>query len=815
MLKSSRLHSILVRVLLVVLGAGLVSLTLATVVAALVVTNDKEASLTSEAVAEASRMTDALDRRVERAESDLAAVALAAEAGRPFQAQELIGADLRAVRVEQDGEVIFEGAEDRGLRSRLAHAGATLDEDPRYLSGTEILVRRDVGALRASAILDATAVLAAAPQGWRVELHPRGPDERAGVLARRATADDAEWVHVTATGEDGPSLELSGSLEPARRTARGVVSQVVLWSWLAIVPLVLFAMIFTRRVTAPVRALALAVDQAGGENPIVLPPLPNDEIGELGLAIGAMSQRVRSDASALHRAVRFARHAGVARDRDEILEALLAVLEETAPLTRWHVLSADVLALGTVDTALIGVPLAVINARLDQPLRDSVPPPPPPPSTRLRARARVATVEMPRPDAIGDDTLLIPLRTEEDRFGVVIGHGASPASIRMAQLVCRVATASMRNLQLSQQALAGEKMAALGRLAASVAHEINSPLSSVLSNLHALERGLDGERLEIARDARQSAQRVSAIVRDLSLLARGGRTVSLEPGDLMQIAASAVAAAQQRAPGARIDVVGPTELWVSCSVARLEQALTNIIGNAVDAAAGHAAPGVEVTIGTHSGRARILIRDNGTGVPPSVRQRLFEPFVTGKGDEGTGLGLYLARTFARIHGGDVELVESGREGATFELWVPSREVAKPVAESISTPAPRPRPRLLVIDDDRSVLRATQRWLGQHADVTVTSEPEEALSFAARALPHLVLCDRSMPSMGGEEMLRALHTAVPALEGRVVFFSGDVDTSGASVAVFPKPLRERDVERILALAVTNMQGDSGSEARDAV
>jgi len=795
-LPSLRGRSVLVKVLLVVLLAGVLVLTMATAVTIALVVDDKQASLSETAILQAGGMSQELDRRIERARSDLAAAALASEAGRPFEARELLGNDLSAVRVERGEEVLLEAAENAEASTRIADA--TLTEDVVVLlSHTEVLVRSDVGRLKAVGILDARSVLQAAPPGWEIELIPRESGTLAGIAARRADRDDESFVRVTAPGTHGLVVVALAPLAPARDAAYGIVRQVLLWSWLTVLPLFLLAFLFARRVTAPIRALARAVDEASS-GPVVLPALPTDEIGELGLAISAMSDRVHSDADALRRTIRFARRIGSATERRVIYERLRAVLEETVTEVRWAVVPAEQIDSGDVDEVSTGVSLSRLRQRLGV---RSEPPSLPPSQKSGRRRRRVRkTLEMPGLVPVDEDIFLIALRTERTAFAVVVGRTAAVAPpLRLAQLLCRVALAALRNLELAEEAVAAEKLSALGRLAASVAHEVNNPLSYVLANLKVLERELEGDQLEMAKDAMGGAERVSSIVSDLSLLARGGRQMATADEDLVAISEGAVQTIRRKAPGVTIHLTGADRLILSCNAGRLDQALVNLIGNAADACSMSREPRVDVSMRRQQGRAFVRIEDNGRGIPESMKKRLFEPFITGKGDAGTGLGLYLAQTFARSHGGDIELVATGPRGTVFELWMPIK-TAPPSALPLPGAAPRARARFLIIDDDRAVLRAAKRWLGLRADVAVVSDPREAITHLERDQPDLILCDLAIGAVDGRELAEEIVARWPVLGGRIVFLSGNA----AEDDVIQKPLQDADVKALIAQALTHAE-----------
>jgi CheY-like chemotaxis protein len=195
--------------------------------------------------------------------------------------------------------------------------------------------------------------------------------------------------------------------------------------------------------------------------------------------------------------------------------------------------------------------------------------------------------------------------------------------------------------------------------------------------------------------------------------------------------------------------------------------------------------------------------DNGTGVPAAARGQLFAPFFTTKGSEGTGLGLYLSRSFAQAHGGDLELARTSEHGSTFALHIPAITPSR-VAPAPRQPTPIPaRPsaaRVLVVDDEGAIVRGITRWIGKRAQVTGCCDPVEALELASRGDYALILCDLDMPRMTGMDFVRALEQRNAETASRVVIMTGgDASSVAPTIRVVPKPLSPNLLEELLRAA----------------
>jgi two-component system OmpR family sensor kinase len=219
---------------------------------------------------------------------------------------------------------------------------------------------------------------------------------------------------------------------------------------------------------------------------------------------------------------------------------------------------------------------------------------------------------------------------------------------------------------------------------ADASHELRTPLTSVLANLELLAESLHGEEADAARSALRSSQRMRRLVADLLLLARTdvGRVVRREPCDLAQVV---VEAAAELGPvsGAHEISLDVHTVMVEASRDELHRLALNLIENALR----HTPPGTEIRVSTAAepagrarlpaGEARLIIEDDGPGVPERMATTLFERFVRGAGDRGGsfGLGLAIVRAVAESHGGSVALEQTHpgaeRPGARFVVTLPA------------------------------------------------------------------------------------------------------------------------------------------------
>jgi signal transduction histidine kinase len=221
------------------------------------------------------------------------------------------------------------------------------------------------------------------------------------------------------------------------------------------------------------------------------------------------------------------------------------------------------------------------------------------------------------------------------------------------------------------------------RFVADASHELRTPLTSILANLELLSAELEGEDAEAARSALRSSRRMRRLVADLLLLARAdaGRVKRREPLDLRSVVREAAGEVAPLSDGHDLVVeTGEEALIVEGAGDELHRMVLNLVQNGIV----HTPPGttVEVSVKRSGHDAVIEVSDDGPGIPPYLRERVFDRFVRGEGDRssasGSGLGLAIVRAVADSHGGRVELGTSEAGGTRFTVRLPlSARAARP------------------------------------------------------------------------------------------------------------------------------------------
>jgi signal transduction histidine kinase len=236
-------------------------------------------------------------------------------------------------------------------------------------------------------------------------------------------------------------------------------------------------------------------------------------------------------------------------------------------------------------------------------------------------------------------------------------------ALSLAALARQWSRVEEQRREIAERAARGD---ALARMASMAAHEIRNPIGVIRGAVELVQERA-GARLgpddrEALGDVLGEVERLRRLTQDFLDLAREPALVRA-PFDLSDVAADAARAVSHAYPEVAVEVAVPP-LQVDADVARVRQVVSNLLVNAAQAGARH----IQLQGRADGGFARIVVEDDGRGIPPDLRGRLFEPFATSKPD-GTGLGLALSRRIAERHGGTLGLAGGG-ERTAFDLRLP-------------------------------------------------------------------------------------------------------------------------------------------------
>lgn len=418
---------------------------------------------------------------------------------------------------------------------------------------------------------------------------------------------------------------------------------------------------------------------------------------------------------------------------------------------------------------------------------------------------RIHDLAEPRSDVVGNggvsffpkDALAqapVALR-KADGSVVLMEFTSRPVELEGELLFVSIGRDVSERVKTHAHLMMSDRMASIGALAAGVAHEINNPLMATTANLDMALDQLEAtsgaaparggsELRELLTDARDAADRVRVIVRDLKLFSRA-EADQREPVSVERVLESSVRMAwneiRHRAQLVReYSPVPPVE----GNEARLGQVFLNLIVNAAQALPDGFANQNSIVIRTSlnaEGLVTVDVEDTGPGIPADVLPHLFTPFFTTKPrGVGTGLGLTICQRIVTSHGGRI-LVDSvvGR-GTRFSVTLLPAQRAD-VQASVRPSADRAprRGRLLVVDDDDMSARAISRALSGEHDVTTESDADAALDRLGRGEPYdVILCDMMMPVKTGVEFFADLSRLMPGYVDRVVFLTGGAFTAKA-------------------------------------
>ena len=391
---------------------------------------------------------------------------------------------------------------------------------------------------------------------------------------------------------------------------------------------------------------------------------------------------------------------------------------------------------------------------------------------------------------------------------ILDGHGR-----RLGRVEIYLDLSGRRGFQ--SKLLRTEKLAALGQLVTGIAHELSSPLTSILGYSQVLlqkEAGGPSEEISQVRHIFEEAERATAILRQLLSNAHERKpelgAVPINQLVLQGLELQRLSLAQEHI---RVETdLDPSGPLVYGDQGQLQQVFLNLMGNARQALDQSGKHG-HIRIRTKQiGDQRVLleIADDGPGIPQEIMARIFDPFFTTKpAGIGTGLGLAIVSGIVREHGGHVNVASPPGGGAIFSValmaagpssagnsayhagersllgYVGGAPARFPAADlsvrrhqpsAVQELSGKRGHRILVVEDEPTVARLIADVLEDEGfRVDVLLDGQEALKQAARETYDLVICDMKMPGLDGQHFYKALVQSGNALSKRFLFVTGDI------------------------------------------
>ena len=358
------------------------------------------------------------------------------------------------------------------------------------------------------------------------------------------------------------------------------------------------------------------------------------------------------------------------------------------------------------------------------------------------------------------------------------------------------------------------RVAMLGELSGSLAHELNQPLTAILSNAEAARRFLSQqpanlqEVKEILDDIVRDDHRAGEVIRRLRMLFRKGE-LQLNDTDINQTIRDVLKLVNSDLLNHSVLVQPDLQDGlpsVSADRVQLQQVLLNLIMNACDAMADTRVPNRQLTVRTAAddeGKIEVSVADQGCGIASSRLEQVFEPFFTTK-SKGMGLGLTVCRTIVSAHGGKLWATSNGSgRGAYISRCLASGHYREPLMNTAE-------PTVFLVDDDASVLKAISRLLrGGGFNVITYDSPRKFLEHCNGTMPGCAVLDVAMPGLDGlklQEELAAKGAALP-----IIFLSGQGDIPMSVQAMrrgaidfLTKPVRKDDLEAAVRTAIERDQ-----------
>ncbi|PYM08921.1 MAG: histidine kinase, partial [Candidatus Rokuibacteriota bacterium] len=406
------------------------------------------------------------------------------------------------------------------------------------------------------------------------------------------------------------------------------------------------------------------------------------------------------------------------------------------------------------------------------------------------------------PEPFTDDEVRL-LEATADQIGIALENARLYSELRR----------QLEELQRTHaQLIHAEKLAAIGELASGVAHEINSPLTTILGEVQLLAMGpvSDDVRARLRVIAEESG-RAARIVQNLLLFARSyppERRPCLLANQITRVLDLKVYQLQLDGIHVVKDFLPAPPVWADEN--QIQQVLLNLVQNAHQAMKSAHDKGV-LTVRLHreAGGVHVEVLDDGPGIPPEHLERIFDPFYTTKPvGEGSGLGLPVSQGIVSEHGGRVWAENRPGGGAAFHLVLPVGGPGPVVEAPRELPLPTRPLRVLLVEDERrvaDVLANLLKSLGHTAEVALGGR--QALERIVDNQYDVVFVDLKMPEMDGRAFWQELVARDSPLARHTIFMTGNprsleaLADEKAGTPLLAKPFTVPELSAVLRAATS--------------
>ncbi len=339
-------------------------------------------------------------------------------------------------------------------------------------------------------------------------------------------------------------------------------------------------------------------------------------------------------------------------------------------------------------------------------------------------------------------------------------------------------------LKTQEELIQSAKLVSIGEMAASIAHEINNPITGIIGYSELLgfyKDTLPPKVNDIVSKIQKESYRVKNIIENLLKFSRRQQLMDMSFVDVGQSLREVIflltTSFEEHNINFNIDI--PEDLpLVYCNSGLLQQAVLNLLQNSFDAITS-SQKGENITLKVYQKNDRLVIEtsDDGPGIPPELRDKIFEPFFTTKTKgKGTGLGLSLIHRIVQIHNGTINF-DTSEKGTTFIISIPVDSQPKnlPEEEEGKTFSPLiQRKRAIIVDDDAIICEYLADILYTFKySVDEAENVRDGFNLIKCNDYDLIILDLRLPDKNGTEIFNELKTVAPEKAEKIVFITADV------------------------------------------